>query len=143
MFLGTHSPKLDAKGRIILPAKFREGLVDGLVLTKGQDRCLVVWPRAEFDTYSAGLRASAQANAAVRAMTRVFFSSAYDESLDSQGRLTVPPVLREYASLDRDLTVVGADTRIEIWSTSVWDDYLSEHEADFVDLDQEGGLVLP
>ena len=143
MFLGTHSPKLDAKGRIILPAKFREGLVDGLVLTKGQDRCLVVWPRAEFDTYSAGLRASAQANAAVRAMTRVFFSSAYDESLDSQGRLTVPPVLREFASLDRELTVVGADTRIEIWSTSVWDDYLSEHEADFVDLDQEGGLVLP
>jgi len=143
MFLGTHSPKLDAKGRIILPAKFREGLVDGLVLTKGQDRCLVVWPRAEFDTYSAGLRASAQANAAVRAMTRVFFSSAFDESLDSQGRLTVPPVLREFASLDRELTVVGADTRIEIWSTSVWDDYLSEHEADFVDLDQEGGLVLP
>ena len=143
MFLGTHSPKLDAKGRIILPAKFREGLVDGLVLTKGQDRCLVVWPRAEFDTYSAGLRASAQANAAVRAMTRVFFSSAFDESLDSQGRLTVPPVLREYASLDRDLTVVGADTRIEIWSTSVWDNYLSEHEADFADLDQEGGLVLP
>ena len=143
MFLGTHSPKLDAKGRIILPARFREGLAEGLVLTKGQDRCLVGWPRAGFDTYSAGLRASAQANASVRALTRVFFSSAYDESLDSQGRLTVPPVLREYAALDRDLTVVGADTRIEIWSTTVWDNSLSEHEADFADLDQEGGLVLP
>lgn len=143
MFLGTHSPKLDAKGRIILPAKFREPLAEGLVLTKGQDHCLVVWPRAEFDTYAAGLRASAQANAAVRAMTRVFFSSAYDESLDSQGRLTVPPTLRGYAELDRELTVVGADNRIEIWSTSVWEAYLAEHEADFAALDQEGGLVLP
>lgn len=143
MFLGTHSPKLDAKGRIILPAKFRDGLADGLVLTKGQDHCLVVWPQAEFDTYSAGLRASAQANANVRAMTRVFFSSAFDESVDSQGRLTVPPVLRDYAELDRELTVVGADTRIEIWSTAVWEAYLAEHEVAFAELDQEGGVVLP
>lgn len=143
MFLGTHFPKLDEKGRIILPAKFRDGLADGLVLTKGQDHCLTVWPRAEFDTYAARLRASAQANAKVRAMTRVFFSSAYDESLDRQGRLTVPPVLREYAELDRDLTVVGADTRIEIWSASLWESYMARHEADFAELDQEEGIVLP
>ena len=143
MFLGTHFPKLDEKGRIILPAKFREGLVEGLVLTKGQDRCVVVWPRAEFDTYAADLRAGAQANAQVRALTRVFFSSAYDESLDRQGRLTVPPVLRDYARLDRELTVVGADTRIEIWAAPAWDDYLARHEAAFAELDLEGGVVLP
>jgi MraZ protein len=143
MFLGTHFPKLDEKGRIILPAKFRDGLDDGLVLTKGQDHCLVVWPRGEFDSYAAGLRASAQANASVRAMTRVFFSSAYDESLDRQGRLTVPPILRDYASLDRDLTVVGADNRIEIWAAASWEAYLARHEAEFAELDQEGGVVLP
>jgi MraZ protein len=143
MFLGTHFPKLDAKGRVILPAKFREGLADGLVLTKGQDRCLVVWPRAEFDAYAAQLRANAQASARVRAMTRVFFSSAFDESLDAQGRLTVPPVLREYAGLDRELTVVGADTRLEIWSTAGWDEYLARAEADFAALDEEGGVALP
>lgn len=143
MFLGTHFPKLDDKGRIILPAKFREGLAEGLVLTKGQDRCVVIWPRAEFDTYAAGLRANAQANARVRAMTRVFFSSAFDDSMDRQGRLTIPPVLREYAGLDRELTVVGADTRIEIWDSAAWDSYLSEHEADFADLDAEGGAALP
>lgn len=143
MFLGMHFPKLDDKGRIILPAKFREGLAEGLVLTKGQDHCVVVWPRAEFDAYAAGLRASAQSNARVRALTRVFFSSAFDESLDRQGRLTVPPVLREYAGLDRDLTVVGADTRIEIWDTAAWDAYLSAHEADFAELDAEGGVALP
>jgi MraZ protein len=143
VFLGTHFPKLDAKGRIILPAKFREGLAEGLVLTKGQDHCLVVWPRAEFDTYAEQLRANAQASARVRAMTRVFFSSAFDESVDTQGRLTIPPVLREYAGLDRDLTVVGADTRIEIWSAQAWADYLATHESDFADLDLEGGVALP
>ena len=143
MFLGTHFPKLDAKGRIILPARFREELSDGLVLTKGQDHCLVLWPRAEFDAYAGELRTQAQANARVRAMTRIFFSTAFDDSLDAQGRLTVPPVLREYAGLDRELTVVGADTRIEIWSTSAWDEYVAEHEADFAELDAEGVGALP
>jgi MraZ protein len=143
MFLGTHFPKLDDKGRVILPAKFRDGLADGLVLTKGQDRCLVIWPRAEFDAYAAQLRANALANARVRAMTRVFFSSAFDESLDKQGRLTIPPVLRDYSGVDRDLTVVGTDTRIEIWSAPAWEQYLSQHEADFADLDMEGGVDLP
>ena len=143
MFLGTHFPKLDAKGRIILPARFREELSDGLVLTKGQDHCLVLWPRAEFDAYAGELRTQAQANARVRAMTRIFFSTAFDDSLDAQGRLTVPPVLREYAGLDRELTVVGADTRIEIWSTSAWDEYVAEHEADCAELDAEGVVALP
>lgn len=143
MFLGTHFPKLDAKGRIILPARFRDGLAEGLVLTKGQDHCLVVWPQAQFDEYAKQLRQQAQANARVRAMTRIFFSTAFDESLDAQGRLTVPPVLREYAGLDRELTVVGADTRIEIWSTSAWDQYVAAHEADFADLDAEGVVALP
>jgi MraZ protein len=143
MFLGTHFPKLDEKGRIILPAKFRDGLADGLVLTKGQDRCLVVWPKDEFDAYAEQLRANAQASARVRAMTRVFFSSAFDEAVDKQGRLTIPPVLRDYAGLDRELTVVGTDTRIEIWSTAVWDEYLAQAEADFAALDEEGGVALP
>ena len=143
MFLGTHFPKLDEKGRLILPARFREGLAEGVVLTKGQDHCLVVWPRAEFDAYAEQLRERAQASARVRSMTRVFFSSAFDEALDRQGRLTIPPVLRDYAQLDRELTVVGADTRIEIWSTAVWDEYLSHAEVDFAALDEEGGVSLP
>lgn len=143
MFLGTHFPKLDEKGRIILPAKFRDGLADGLVVTKGQDHCLVVWPKDEFDAYAEQLRGNTQANARVRAMTRVFFSSAFDEALDKQGRLTIPPVLRDYAQLDRELTVVGADTRIEIWSTAVWDAYLAGAEVDFAALDEEGGVALP
>ncbi|MGV1005363.1 MAG: division/cell wall cluster transcriptional repressor MraZ [Candidatus Nanopelagicales bacterium] len=143
MFLGTHHLKLDEKGRMILPAKFRDGLAEGVVVTKGQDHCLVLWPGAEFAEYAAKLRVNAQANARVRAMTRVFFSSAFDDSLDRQGRLTVPAVLREYARLDRELTVVGADTRVEIWDTETWNAYLAASEAEFADLDAEGGLELP
>lgn len=143
MFLGTHFPKLDEKGRVILPARYRDELGDGLVLTKGQDRCLVLWPRGEFDSYAATLRSQAQASARVRAMTRVFFSSAFDELLDRQGRLSIPPVLREYAGLDRELTVVGADTRIEIWDSQAWSQYLADNEAAFADLDLEAGGGLP
>jgi MraZ protein len=140
MFLGTHTPRLDDKGRLILPAKFREPLSTGLVITKGQERCLVIWPTAEFTEYSQKLRTAAPTNANVRAYTRVFFSSAYDEQPDKQGRITLPPSLREYAGLDRECVVVGADTRIEIWDASAWEQYLTATEPGFADLD---GEVVP
>ena len=70
MFLGTHTPKLDEKGRLILPAKFREPLTDGLVMTKGQERCVVIWPTEQFDVYAEGLRTRSQNNEKVRAYTR-------------------------------------------------------------------------
>ena len=140
MFLGTHTPRLDEKNRVILPAKFREALADGLVITKGQDRCLVVWTREGFSEYAARLRSGMQTNEKVRAYTRVLFASAYDDVPDKQGRITVPPTLREYAGLTRDCVVVGADTRIEIWDSSAWESYLSGTEQSFVDLD---GEVVP
>lgn len=140
MFLGTHTPRLDEKGRLILPAKFRDALTSGLVITKGQERCLVVWPTAEFSEYASKLRTAAQTNANVRAYTRVFFSSAYDEQPDKQGRIGLPPALREYAGLDRECVVVGADTRIEIWDAAAWDAYLAKSEPGFADLD---GEVVP
>lgn len=140
MFLGTHTPRLDDKGRLILPAKFREALAPGLVLTKGQERCLVIWPSAEFSEYAQKLRAAAQTNKSVRDYTRVFFSSAFDDQPDKQGRVMVPGPLREYAGLVRDLVVVGADTRIELWDSSVWADYLANAEPGFADLD---GEVVP
>ncbi len=140
MFLGTHTPRLDEKGRLILPAKFRDALSTGLVVTKGQERCLVIWPTAEFAVYAASLRQAAQTNSATRAYTRVFFSSAYDEQPDKQGRVTLPPALREYAGLDRDCVVVGADTRIEIWDLTAWENYLAASEPGFAELD---GDVIP
>jgi MraZ protein len=140
LFLGTHTPKLYEKGRLILPAKFREPLVDGLVMTKGQERCVVIWPTEQFDEYAESLRRRSQNNEKVRAYTRVFFSSAFDDSADKQGRITIPAPLREWAGLDRDLVVVGADTRIEVWATVAWSQYLVEQEPGFAALDEE---VMP
>jgi MraZ protein len=140
VFLGTHTPKLDEKGRLILPAKFREPLTTGLVMTKGQERCVVVWPNEQFDEYAESLRQRSQNNEKVRAYTRVFFSSAFDDSADKQGRITIPAPLREWAGLDRDLVVVGADTRIEVWATVAWSQYLEAQEPGFAALDED---VLP
>jgi MraZ protein len=136
MFLGTHTPKLDEKGRVILPAKVRDPLNNGLVMTKGQERCVVIWPSAQFDNYAESLRARSQNNEKVRAFTRVFFSSAFDDVADKQGRVTIPAPLREWAGLDRDLVVVGADTRIEIWDAVAWTQYLAVQEPGFSSLDE-------
>ena len=137
MFLGTHTPRLDDKNRVILPAKFRDELSMGLVITKGQDRCLVVWTEAGFATYAEQLRAGSQTSERVRAYTRVLFASAHDDVPDKQGRITIPPTLREYAGLTRDCVVVGADTRIEIWDAQAWETYMAGTEQSFVDLDGE------
>lgn len=140
MFLGTHSPRLDEKGRLILPAKFRDELAEGLVITKGQERCLFVFPMAEFTQIAEQLRAAPMTHKAARAYSRVFFASASDEVPDKQGRITIPPHLREYAGLTRDCVVIGASTRVEIWDSQAWDTYLSESEEAFSDIEEE---VLP
>ena len=90
MFLGTHTPRLDEKGRLFLPAKYREELSRGLVLTKGQERCLYVFPLPEFDRITEALRAAPVTAKAVRDYSRVFFASASDEMPDKQGRVTIP-----------------------------------------------------
>jgi transcriptional regulator MraZ len=140
MFLGTHTPRLDDKGRLILPAKFRDELAGGVVVTKGQERCLYVFPIAEFTQIATKLREQPMTHKGARAYSRVFFASAHDEVPDKQGRVTIPPLLREYAGLDRDLVVIGASTRVEIWDRQGWDTYLAENEEDFAGI-EEG--VLP
>jgi MraZ protein len=140
VFLGTHSPRLDEKGRLFLPAKFRDELAEGLVVTKGQERCLFVFPISEFTRIAAHLRDAPMTHKATRAYSRVFFASASDEVPDKQGRVTIPPALREYAGLSRDCVVIGASTRVEIWDRRAWEDYLAESEPGFADIEEE---VLP
>ncbi len=140
MFLGTHTPRLDDKGRLILPARFRDELSSGLVITKGQERCLVVWPVDSFNHYAASLRAASPTQERARRYSRVFFASAHDEKPDKQGRVTIPPSLRDYAGLTRDLVVVGADTRLEIWDNAAWQTYLEASDDAFSELD---GEVVP
>jgi MraZ protein len=137
VFLGTHSPRLDDKNRVILPARYRDHLADGLVMSKGQDRCVVVWTKAGFAQYSEELAQGKHTVADMRRYSRVLFASAYDDVPDKQGRITIPSQLREYAGLTRECVVVGADTRIEIWDSAAWESYLADTEQSFVELDRE------
>jgi MraZ protein len=140
VFLGTHAPRLDEKGRLFLPAKFRDELAEGLVITKGQERCLYVFPTAEFGRLTEALRTSPVTNRGLRDYSRVFFASASDDTPDRQGRITIPAPLREYAGLTRDCAVIGANTRVEIWDAAAWETYLAEQEPAFAELGEE---VLP
>ena len=131
MFLGTYDPKLDEKGRVILPAKFRDELSSGLVLTRGQERCLYVFSQREFESMSDKIRQAPVTSKQARDYLRLFLSGASQETPDKQHRVTIPANLRGYAGLDRDLTVIGAGSRAEIWDTAAWNTYHAE---------QRGGL---
>lgn len=137
MFLGTHTPRLDDKGRLFLPAKFRDDLQGGLVITKGQDRCLFVWSRGDFEALTERVRQAPFTNKSSRDFLRVLFSGASDEIPDKQGRITIPPVLREYARLQRDCVVIGAMDRVEIWDAESWATYSAEHEESFASMSEE------
>ena len=140
MFLGTHAPKLDDKGRVILPARFREELANGLVLTRGQERCIYVFTAKDFDAHVERLREAPLTSKASRDFLRLFLSGASSEIPDKQHRVTVPPALRDYAGLERELTVIGAGNRAEIWSTTAWDQYYQEREQAFSETEEE---VIP
>ena len=139
MFLGTHTPRLDDKGRLALPAKFRTELEGGLVITKGQERCLFVFPMAEFSRITGLLRSGPVTQRSVRDYSRVFFASASHEVPDGQGRITVPAQLREYAGLSKDCVVIGANSRVEVWDSAAWQSYLAGTEQSFADAEE----VLP
>ena len=140
MFLGTHTPRLDEKGRLFLPAKYRDELAAGLILTKGQERCVYVFPVPEFERITEALRTAPVTAKGLRDYSRVFFASASDEVPDKQGRITIAPALREYAALNRDCVVIGANTRLEIWDSQAWASYLGQQEDAFSEASEE---VLP
>ncbi|AZQ76212.1 MAG: division/cell wall cluster transcriptional repressor MraZ [Flaviflexus sp.] len=137
MFLGTFEPKLDDKGRLILPAKYRDQLADGMVITRGQERCLYVFEVDEFMQMQEQARKAPLSNKEARNYLRVFLSGAVDQEPDRQGRISIPANLRAYAGLDRDLAVIGAGNRVEIWDLAAWNTFLEEQEAAFADRDDE------
>lgn len=137
MFLGTYSPRLDDKGRLILPAKFREQLAGGLVLTKGQERCLTIYPMREFEEVHEKLRQAPMTDRRARDFSRILLSGATDEVPDKQGRITIPPGLRRYAGLDRELAVIGHGTRAEVWDAAAWEAYVSASEDAFAEVAEE------
>ena len=137
MFLGTYQPRLDEKGRLILPAKFRDALAEGLVVTRTQDRALAVYPRATFEAKMTSLLSAPSTVKEVRNYQRMLMAGASDEVPDRQGRVTIPPNLRAYAGLDRDVVVIGAGDRAEIWDAETWQQYSEGSEESFSDMDNE------
>lgn len=137
MFLGTYEPKLDDKGRLILPAKYRDQLAEGLVITRGQEHCLYVFKAEDFMQMQEEARKAPLSNREARNYLRVFLSGAVDQEPDRQGRISVPANLRTYAGLERDLAVIGAGNRVEIWNLESWNSFLEEQEAAFAERDDE------
>jgi len=137
MLLGTFAPKLDEKGRIILPAKFMNDFANGVVMTRGQERCIYLFSQREFEELHERARQAPVTGKKGRDFLRMFLSGAAEDMPDKQHRVTIPPMLREYAGLDRELTVIGAGNRAEIWDTAAWNAYYEATEADFAATDEE------
>lgn len=123
MFLGQYHHSIDAKGRLIVPAKFREGLGAHFIATKGLDACLFLYPQAEWRIFEAKLKQLPLTNTGARKFVRFFFAGAVECEPDNQGRILLPAHLREYAGLQKDVVSIGVNNRIEIWSKAGWDAY--------------------
>lgn len=128
MFVGTFEHSLDAKGRLILPAKFREELESGAYLAKSLDGCLALYTTEEFEKVAQEMQETARRGGAQRNVVRSFAAGAAEATPDKQGRISVPSHLRAYAGLDREVVVTGVLSRIEIWDAAKWREVDSEAE---------------
>ena len=130
MFMGEYNHTIDAKGRLIVPAKFREILGDNFIVTKGLDGCLLVYPNDEWTRFEEKLKSLPLTNKNARQFTRFFLAGAAACEVDKQGRILLPQVLREFASLEKDVVLVGVASRIEIWSRERWDESMNTYDGD-------------
>ena len=137
MFLGTHFPRVDDKNRFVLPAKFRDELKGGLVIAKGQERCLAIYTPDEFQRQAQAAMSGPSTLRGIRDFQRMFAAGASQEVPDSQGRVTIPPVLRTYAGLDKEIAVIGAFNRVEVWDLAAWEAYQSAQDDEFARMDEE------
>lgn len=136
MFLGEHQHTIDPKGRVVLPSRFRAELAKGCFITKGLDRCLFVFTPEQWDLEAERFRSLPRTDRQLRNYARVFFAGAIDQKLDKQGRIQIPTGLREYAGLDKDLTVVGVAERIEIWNADTWREVTADADVEYAGIDE-------
>ncbi|MCA1215771.1 MULTISPECIES: division/cell wall cluster transcriptional repressor MraZ [Bacillus amyloliquefaciens group] len=134
MFMGEYRHTVDAKGRMIVPAKFREGLGEQFVLTRGLDQCLFGYPMNEWKLIEEKLKALPLTKKDARAFTRFFFSGATECELDKQGRVNIASSLMNYAKLEKECVVIGVSNRIELWSKVIWEQYTEEQEDSFAEI---------
>jgi MraZ protein len=134
MLLGEYQHSLDEKGRLIIPAKFREDLGENFVITRGLDNCLFAYPLSQWKTIEEKVKELPTSQAETRAFVRMFFSGAVEAELDKQGRIVIPQQLREHARIDRDVFVIGVSTKVEIWAKEVWSNYSDRAEQSYEEI---------
>ena len=143
MFMGEYNHTIDPKGRVIIPAKFRENLGSQFVITKGLDGCLYGYPYDTWEEVGKNFQESMKANKEARKFSRFFFASASSCDIATQGRILIPANLRDYAGLKKDVVLAGNLTHIEIWDKDKWDaDNTFEDMDDVADKLAEIGLTL-
>jgi MraZ protein len=121
MFLGEFEYKIDEKGRVPVPPKFRGQLKEGVVLTPGVERCIVVYPPSEWKKLAATLTTGSITRSKLRRLNRAIFATAFTLSIDGQGRIALPPPLREYAGIEDEAVIAGANTYFELWDKEQWE----------------------
>jgi MraZ protein len=134
MFMGEFQHTIDSKGRVAVPARFRDELGDKFVVTRGLDGCIFVYPMNEWTIIEEKLKTLPLTKADARAFVRFFFSGATECEVDKQGRILIPQNLREHASLDKEVVIIGVSTRVEIWAKERWDDYSNDAGESFEDI---------
>lgn len=137
MFMGEYQHNMDTKGRMIIPAKFRDALGDIFVVTRGLDQCLFVYPMEEWKILEAKLKKLPLTKKNARQFTRFFFSGAIECEVDKQGRVNIPQTLRTYSEIEKECIIIGVSERIEIWSKDIWDTYFAESEASFAEIAED------
>ena len=143
MFMGEFSHTIDSKGRLIIPAKFREELGEQCVITRGFDNCLAVYTQESWNHISSALATQSTTKTQIRALQRFYFGSAAELDFDKQGRVLVPGSLRKHAELEKDVVLVGANNHIEIWSRKKWEAYNDEIDINIEALVEDmDGLML-
>ena len=143
MFMGEYNHTIDAKGRLIIPAKFRETLGEEFILTKGLDGCLSIYPMDEWESFEEKLKALPLTDKNARAFLRFFVAGATSCELDKQGRILVPSTLREFAGLEKEVVLTGNLTRIEVWSKEKWIENSNYDDMDSIAASmQEMGIVI-
>lgn len=125
MFIGEYEHSVDAKGRVIMPAKLREDIGEKFIVTKGLDGCLFAYSKTEWSNFEEKLKTLPLTNKNARDFVRFFLSGAIECEIDKQGRFLIPNNLREYASLEKEINIIGVGTRIEIWNRESWKKYSS------------------
>jgi MraZ protein len=139
MFVGEYAHTIDEKGRLTIPAKFRQDFEAGLIMTTGLDRCIWVFTRDEWERFAAKLSSLPAGKADARTLTRFFFSQASDSIPDRQGRVIVPENLRQFSKIENNAIIVGVNDRLEIWEPGAWSAFLAEQQANLNAIAEELG----